>query len=276
MTITEIPYYHVDAFAERAFAGNQAAVMPLDAWLPDSVLTAIGAENNFAETAFIVPDSSGAADYELRWFTPTVEVRMCGHATLASGFVILSQNPDMERVTFSTRKAGILEVRRVKLADGNTGYAVALPLVQTVEMDFPAAAKAVGGAPVHIRGNVNEYYLLRYETADEVLALKPDMQALAKCGSDLFVATAPGADSTFGTDIVSRVFVPGAGIDEDPVTGSAHAVLAAYWPAEIGRNQFSAFQASARGGRLECALEGDRVWLTGRCVMVIEGKFYLS
>ncbi len=276
MTISEIPYYHVDAFAGRAFAGNQAAVMPLDAWLPDAVLTAIGAENNFAETAFIVPDASAAADYELRWFTPTVEVRMCGHATLASGFVVLSQNPEMERVTFSTRKAGILEVRRAKLADGNTGYAVALPLIKTDEMDFPDAAKAVGGAPVHIQGNAHEYYMLRYKTADEVLALKPDMHALAKCGNDLFVATAPNTDSAFGTDIVSRVFVPGAGIDEDPVTGSAHAVLAAYWPKEIGRNQFSAFQASARGGRLECAVEGDRVWLTGQCVMVVEGKFYLS
>lgn len=263
----DLSYYHVDAFADRPFTGNQAAVMPLDSWLDDAVLQAIGEENSFAETAFIVPDASSAADYELRWFTPTVEVRMCGHATLASGHIVLSQNPDMDRVTFRTRKAGILEVRR----EGES-YAVALPVIASEPMEFAAAAAAVGGAPLQIRGNPNQYYLLRYASADDIWALKPDMKALAPLGNDLFVATAPGE----GTDIISRVFVPGAGIDEDAVTGSAHALLAPYWAAELGRDSFTAFQASARGGYLGCQIEGDRVWLSGQCFTVVEGRFRLA
>jgi predicted PhzF superfamily epimerase YddE/YHI9 len=264
--MTDLPYYHVDAFADRPFTGNQAAVMPLDAWLDDAVLQAIGEENNFAETAFIVQDASGQADYELRWFTPTVEVRMCGHATLASGHVVLSQNPLMDGVTFRTRKAGILEVLRA-----GDGYALALPIIPSEQMDFVQAAKAVGGNPVHIRGNPNEYYLLRYESAEEIIALKPDMKALASLGNDLFVATAPGTE----TDIISRVFVPGAGIDEDAVTGSAHALLTPYWANELGRDHFTACQASARGGYLGCRRDGDRAWLSGKCVTVVEGKFTL-
>ena len=264
--MTSLPYFHVDAFADRPFTGNQAAVMPLDAWLDDAVLQAIGEENAFAETAFIVPDATGEADYELRWFTPTVEVRMCGHATLASGHVVLSQNPDIDRVTFRTRKVGILEVRR----DGE-GYAVALPTIPSEPMDFADAAKAIGGSPIAIRGNPDQYYLLRYASADEIWALKPDMKALAPLGNDLFVATAPGE----GTDIISRVFVPGAGINEDAVTGSAHALLAPYWAAELERDSFTAYQASARGGYLGCRLDGDKVWLSGKCVTVVDGKFYL-
>lgn len=264
--MTSLPYFHVDAFADRPFSGNQAAVMPLDAWLDDAVLQAIGEENAFAETAFIVPDATGEADYELRWFTPTVEVRMCGHATLASGHVVLSQNPDIDRVTFRTRKVGILEVRR----DGE-GYAVALPTIPSEPMDFADAAKAIGGSPIAILGNPDQYYLLRYASADEIWALKPDMKALAPLGNDLFVATAPGE----GTDIISRVFVPGAGINEDAVTGSAHALLAPYWAAELGRESFTAYQASARGGYLGCRLDGDKVWLSGKCVTVVDGKFYL-
>lgn len=192
---------------------------------------------------------------------------MCGHATLASGHVVLSQNPDMDRVTFRTRQVGILEVRR----EGE-GYAVALPTIPSEPMDFADAVKAVGGSPTHISGNPNQYYLLRYASADEIWALKPDMKTLATLGNDLFVATAPGDE----TDIVSRVFVPGAGIDEDAVTGSAHALLAPYWAAELGRDNFTAHQASARGGYLGCQIEDDRVWLSGRCFTVVEGRFRLS
>ena len=265
--MTDLSYYHVDAFADRPFTGNQAAVMPLTEWLDDAVLQAIGEENNFAETAFIVPDANGEADYELRWFTPTSEVRMCGHATLASGHIVLCQRPDLEIVRFRTRQAGILTVKRTA-----TGYQLDLPIIPTDAMDFPQAAVAVGGRPTHVRGNEHEYYLLRYETAAEILALSPDFKTLATLGNDLFVATAPGDE----TDVISRVFVPGAGIDEDPVTGSAHAVLAPYWAAELGRNRFTAFQASKRGGHVGCALSGDRVLLTGQCVTVVEGVFCLA
>lgn len=264
--MTNLPYFHVDAFADQPFKGNQAAVMPLDAWLDDAVLQAIGEENNFAETAFYIPDATGEADYELRWFTPSVEIRLCGHATLASGYIILSQNPDMDRVTFRTRKAGTLEVKR----EGSS-YAVALPAIPTEPVDLPEMAAAMGGKPLATRRNPDHYNLFRYATADEVLALKPDMKALAAFGDDSYTATAPGTD----TDIVSRVFVPGAGVDEDSVTGSAHAVLTPYWAAELGRDSFTAYQASARGGHLGCRLDGDRAWLSGQCFTVVEGRFRL-
>ena len=264
--MTDLPYFHVDAFADRPFTGNQAAVMPLDAWLDDDVLQAIGEENNFAETAFYIPDASGEADYELRWFTPAVEIRLCGHATLASGHIVLTQNPEIDSVTFRTHKAGILEVRR----EAN-GYAVALPTIRTEPTDYPEMTEAMGGKPLAMFRNADHYNLFRYASADEVLALNPDMKALAAFGDDSFTATAPGKD----TDIVSRVFVPGAGVDEDSVTGSAHAALTPYWAAELGRDSFTAYQASARGGYLGCRLDGDRVWLSGQCFTVVEGRFRL-
>lgn len=265
--MTELPYYHVDAFANRPFTGNQAAVMPLTQWLDDAVLQAIGEENNFAETAFYVPDATGEADYELRWFTPEVEIRLCGHATLASGHVILSENPALDRVTFRTRKAGVLEVRR----EGD-GYAVALPAIPTQQVDNPEMMAAMGGKPLAMRSNPDSYNMFVYATAAEILALKPDMKRLAVLGDDSFTATAPGE----GTDIVSRVFVPGAGVDEDSVTGSAHAVLTPYWADRLGRDSFTAYQASARGGYLGCRLDGERVWLSGHCFTVVKGVFRLG
>jgi predicted PhzF superfamily epimerase YddE/YHI9 len=271
--MTTLPYFHVDAFADRPFTGNQAAVMPLKEWLDDSILQSIAAENNFAETAFIVADPSGETDFELRWFTPTLEIRLCGHATLASAHIILSQDPSMDIVTFTTRKAGILSVERTILADGSAGYDMALPAIPTEPADLPEAAAAMGGNILETRRNPDHYNLFRYATAEEVMALKPDMKALVNAlGDDSFTATAPGID----TDIVSRVFVPGAGVDEDPVTGSAHCVLTAYWAEKLGRNSFTAYQASARGGYLGCRLEGDRAWLSGKCVTVVEGVFRLG
>lgn len=264
--MTTLPYFHVDAFADRPFTGNQAAVMPLNEWLGDAVLQAIAEENNFAETAFIVADPTGETDFELRWFTPTCEVRMCGHATLASGHIVLSQDAEMDLVTFRTRKAGILSVER-----DNDGYLLGLPAVATDKIDFPEAAAAIGGAPTEIRGNADEYYLLRYNSAEEILALTPDFPALAKLGRDLFVCTAPGKD----TDVISRVFVPGGGINEDPVTGAAHATITPYWAEQLGRNSFTAYQASARGGYLGCRLDGGKAWLNGKCITVVEGVFHL-
>ncbi|MCP5395628.1 MAG: PhzF family phenazine biosynthesis protein [Sphingomonadaceae bacterium] len=270
----KLPYWHVDAFADRPFAGNQAAVMPLEAWLADDVLLAIAEENNFAETAFLVKDASGAADWELRWFTPTCEIRLCGHATLASGHVLLDPANGFSaslaqagRVTFRTRLAGILEV--CSMAAG--GYEVALPAIPTEAQDFPEAAALLGGAPLEIRRNPDRYSLFVYGSEEEVRALSPDCRGLAELGDDSFTCTAPGHT----VDVVSRVFVPGAGVNEDPVTGSAHAVLTPYWTARLGRDSFSAYQASARGGHVACRLDGERVWLGGTCVTVVEGSFYL-
>lgn len=263
----KIPFQQVDAFADRPFTGNPAAVMPLEAWLDDAILQAIAAENNLAETAFIVPWLAGDADYELRWFTPAVEVELCGHATLATGHVLLSRNPEIDSVRFMTRQAGLLAVSR----DGD-GYRLTLPAWEMAEKALPQHVAALGGSPTETWSRDGGYALFRYATAQEVLALTPDFHAMKTLGNILFIATAPGTD----TDIVSRVFAPGAGIDEDPVTGSAHCLLATYWAKILGRNRFSARQASARGGFLGVELAGERVIVNGRCVTVIEGAFTLE
>lgn len=262
----KIPYWHVDAFATRTFGGNQAAVMPLEAWLPDETLLAIAAENLFAETAFVVADASGAADWELRWFTPTEEVRLCGHATLASGHVLLERDGG-ERVTFRTRRSGILEVRRAE-----TGYELALPAIATEPSEWPEAVALLGANPREVWRSPDRYGIYLFESEAEVRALAPDLRGLALLGSDQFICTAPGARS----DIASRVFVPGGGVDEDSFTGSAHAALAPFWAARLGRDTMTAHQASARGGDAVCRIDGDRVWLAGGCLTVVEGIFYLA
>jgi len=263
----KIPFQQVDAFADRPFTGNPAAVMPLEAWLDDTTLQAIAAENNLAETAFIVSWAGPEADFELRWFTPTVEVALCGHATLATGHVLLSRNMAVERVRFMTRRSGPLEVAR----DGE-GYRLALPAWDMAPKPLAEMAAALGGAPVETLWRDGGYALFRYDSAAEITALEPDFRAMRAFGDTLFIATAPGKES----DIISRVFAPGAGIDEDPVTGSAHCLLATYWAKQLGRDRFTAYQASARGGHLDVELAGDRVILGGKCVTVIEGVFTLS
>jgi PhzF family phenazine biosynthesis protein len=258
--MTELRFVQVDAFADRPFTGNPAAVMPLEDWLPDEILQAIAMENNLSETAFTVPAGDGEADYELRWFTPAVEVVLCGHATLASGHVLIGER---ERVRFRTRRAGLLEVAR----DGD-GYGMSLPAWKPEPKPLPAVVAALGCRPVETLWHPQRYGLVLVETEEEVRALQPDFRALAAEGDLLTIVTAPGRAS----DVVSRVFACGAGIDEDPVTGSAHAVLMPYWAERLGRNDaISFYQASRRGGQLTGRLDGDRVILTGRCVTVIEG-----
>lgn len=260
----ELPFYQVDAFAERPFGGNPAAVMPLDAWLPDETLQAIAAENNLSETAFTIR-ASGDADYELRWFTPTTEVALCGHATLASGHVLI----EGEQVRFRTRRAGVLVVARD--ADG---LSLDLPVTLVREADHPGLLEALG-TPAgqvflsHSGAEATAIILLPDEAA--VRACAPDMRALR--GIELMaIITAPGSGPH---DVVSRVFVPAWGVDEDPVTGSAHAALAPFWAERLGRDRFRAFQASRRGGRVGCRLAGERAVLTGGCLTVIDGRFRL-
>ena len=260
----EIPLYQIDAFADRVFAGNPAAVCPLDAWLPDAVMQAIAAENNLSETAFFV---GAGGDYELRWFTPAVEVDLCGHATLASAHVIFEHlEPGCRRVRFATR-SGILTVAR----DGDL-----------LAMDFPANPPQPCAAPADLAGALGaeprellctrDHYLVLLDDEDRVRALAPDPARIAALDRWAVIATAPGRRS----DFVSRFFAPRKGVPEDPVTGSAHCVLAPYWAARLGRTELAARQVSARGGRLRCRLQGDRVELAGRAAPFMQGTIRIG
>lgn len=255
--------YQIDAFTEQLFAGNPAAVCPLDAWPADEIMQAVAAENNLSETAFLVPEGEG---YRLRWFTPAVEVDLCGHATLATGHLLLNHLGGGDAVSFETR-SGTLVVSR----DGGEG---------TLAMDFPvlpvgerieAAASfstALGAAPAELY-KIREihgapYLLALFGSEAEVAALAPEFGEL---GANV-IATAPGDE----LDFVSRFFAPAAGIDEDPVTGSAHCTLTPFWAERLGKNELKARQISARGGDVGCRLEGERVVLTGRAVLYMAGE----
>jgi len=272
-----LPFHQIDAFADRPFTGNPAAVMPLDAWLDDATLLAIAAENNLAETAFIVATPGGIADYDLRWFTPAIEVALCGHATLASGHFALQAEPARKSVTFATRNAGILSVER-----DDAGYLLGLPAwpaeVRVTGAHRDAVAAALGAESIEVWARGNDYLVAIFAQAAEVRALAPDFRAVIalQAGADLLmIVSAPGTGDPSGADVVSRAFAPEAGIDEDPVTGSAHAILAPYWANRFGRTAFTAYQASKRGGHLGCRVAGDRVLLSGRCVTVIEAVLLL-
>jgi PhzF family phenazine biosynthesis protein len=260
-----IPFAQIDAFADTPFGGNQAAVMPLAAWLDDAVLLNIAQENNLSETAFIVASDEEGVDFDLRWFTPGAEVALCGHATLASGHFVLSSDTALSRVRFWTRQAGMLEVARA-----GSGYTLELPAWGPSPKAIPEIVAALNiESPVETLWHDKGYALVIVEEESVVRDLKPDFAALAAFPIVAIVAARGQA-----TDIVSRVFTPYYAINEDPVTGAAHAVMVPYWAKTLG-NSFTAYQASARGGKLTCRLEGDRVVLGGSCVTTIEGTFLL-
>jgi PhzF family phenazine biosynthesis protein len=257
-----LPFFQVDAFAEAPLTGNPAAVMPLDKWLDDAVMQAIAAENNLSETAFTVPSESGDFDFDLRWFTPTDEVDMCGHATLAAGHILMTG----ASVRFSTRSGLMTVAHRDELLE------LDMRAAKLAQVDEPELCAALGlpNSPVWLADGYNDAAIV--EVADEaaVRAVAPDFGKL-KHIHRMPVVTARGERH----DIASRVFVPYLGIDEDPVTGSAHAGLVPYWAERLGRGEFTAFQASARSGVLHCRQDGDRVVLGGRCRTVIVGQFQL-
>lgn len=271
--MAEYRFFQIDAFAERAMTGGPAAVMPLEAFLADDVMLAIAAENNLAETAFVVAKGGGA--FDLRWFTPLLEVPLCGHATLASAHALYSHlGFDGPEIGFDT-KSGRLTVKR--LADGR------------LEMDFPAQpprgvpmpeglAEALGATPKAVVAG--PYLMAIFETPDQVRALKPDLVRVnqisggATGGRGNLVCAAPGASEGF--DVVSRFFAPGSGIPEDPATGSAHCIIAPYFSKLLGKAELNCFQAyPGRGAHITTRLEGERVKLIGRGRTVIEGKFTL-
>jgi PhzF family phenazine biosynthesis protein len=261
----QLPIYQVDAFVtERPFSGNPAALCPLDAWLPDDVMQSIAAENNLSETAFFVPEGVG---YALRWFTPTTEVDLCGHATLASAYVVFRfLAPERRSVSFRTREAGVLTVAR----DGDL-LAMDFPARPPASCAAPAVlAEALGRPPAKILAARD--YLAVYETADEIAGLSPDFAAIAALDRFAVIATAPG-DS--GVDFVSRFFAPAKGVDEDPVTGSAHCTLIPYWAARLGKTRLEARQLSRRGGALSCTLDGDRVTMAGRTALYLTGTIVI-
>lgn len=255
-----VPIYQVDAFASRRFAGNPAAVMMLDHFPDDEALQAVAAENNLAETAFLVPDGE---DFLLRWFTPTVEVPLCGHATLASAAVVMERlAPHRERVVFHSA-SGALCVERT-----TTGYVMNFPTRMSEPVaPPPLLAEALGQGAVEVMADQFNYVAL-LETAEQVRCLTPDYAAIAKLDRSGLIVTAPGDG---GYDFVSRYFAPAKGIPEDPVTGGAHCALAPYWAKRLRKTAFRAYQASRRGGEIFCRLIGDRVELEGRCVFYLEG-----
>jgi PhzF family phenazine biosynthesis protein len=260
--MTTLPFFQVDAFADGPLTGNPAAVMPLDQWLDEQLMQRIAAENNLSETAFTVPSEREDADFDLRWFTPATEVELCGHATLASAHVLLAG----ETVRFSTR-SGILTVTR-----DDDLLQLDLPAAALSEVREPELCEALSlpDSPIWLASGCNDAAIIEVANESAVRSTAPDFGALAKIHR-MAIVTARGDRE----DVVSRVFVPYCGIDEDPVTGSAHAALVPYWARRLGRHHFTAFQASARGGLVECRETGDRVILGGKCVTVIEGHFQL-
>lgn len=261
----KIPLYWIDAFSRKAFRGNPAGVCPLKEWLPDPLMQQIAFENGIAETAFFVPVSEGR--YHLRWFTPKLEVDLCGHATLASAFVVLNElQPSSSQVIFDSKSGPLLVNRREERLELDFPARPAQP----VQEPPSALIKAVGGTAREIRSTLNAY-LFAYDTAEEVAALSPDFRILRGLGDVRVLATAPGKDC----DFVSRYFAAGAGVDEDPVTGSAHCTLVPYWAERLGKTTFHARQISARGGELWCELSSPRVKIAGHAVMYLRGSIEL-
>lgn len=258
-----LPLYQVDAFAARQFSGNPAAVCPLERWLPDDVMQSIAAENNLAETAFFVPNGDR---YHLRWFTPTVEVDLCGHATLGAAFVILNEiDKSANRVVFDTRSGELIVTREGDL------YSLDFPARPPVECTAHPRLFEALGAPAR-KVLAARDYLVIYETEDEVRALKPDMRLLATVDRFAVIVTAPGKTA----DFVSRFFAPAQGVPEDPVTGSAHCTLIPYWSARLGKKKLHALQVSPRGGELWCEDLGARVKISGKAARYLEGSIFLD
>jgi PhzF family phenazine biosynthesis protein len=262
-----LPIYQIDAFASAPFTGNPAAVMPLQAWLPDALMQKIAAENNLAETAFFVATPEAATDYLIRWFTPEAEIALCGHATLASADVIWRRLGFAKPVlSLATMTAGNLSVIR----DGDR-YALDFPAYVSEPFDVDEGFAVMMGLPPRATLEYQGYILAVYDSENEVASMTPDFSAMRKTGWEV-IATARGDT----VDFVSRFFAPSVGVDEDPVTGSAHCRLIPYWADRLGKTVLHARQISKRGGDLWCELRGNRVIMAGHCVEVMAGEFFIA
>lgn len=260
----KIPFYQVDAFTSKVFSGNPAGVCLLDEWIDDRYLQSIAAENNLSETAFLVQKGN---DFELRWFTPRVEVALCGHATLASAFVLFHcRKGALDAIRFETVKSGTLTVTKRD---------------DLLEMDFPVRPASPATPPAGLASALGVAPEGVYESAEDLMVVvdsettvrkaRPDSTALERLDCRGVIITAPGDRS----DFVSRFFAPRVGIPEDPVTGSAHCVLIPYWASVLGKEALHALQVSARGGELYCGLSDDRVTISGRSALYLEGMITL-
>jgi PhzF family phenazine biosynthesis protein len=262
-----LPLYQIDAFADKIFTGNPAGVCPLTQWLPDALMQAIAAENNVAETAFFVPRAGESNEFDIRWFTPAVEVALCGHATLASAHVLLHHlNFKGEEIIFHS-KSGALHVTRGEHNRLTLNFPSNPPRPLPVHPD--GLIDGLRATPLNILARPNADLIAVFSTEADVRALKPNFHHLGKVEYRGVVATAPGTGSV---DFVSRFFGPRVGIDEDPVTGSAHTQLIPYWAEKLGKTTLHARQVSARGGDLWCELHGDRVLISGQALTYLKGE----
>jgi len=259
------PIFKIDAFATKVFTGNPAAVMPMTNFPADATMQALAAENNLAETAFLVPEGR---DYRLRWFTPRVEVPLCGHATLASAAVVMERlDPGRKQVVFHSASGPLTVIRT------DAGYVMNLPARPSDPVAIPAGlTESLGVVPTEVWLNAFNYMAV-LENARTLREVHPDMASIARMDRPGVIVTAPG-DGAY--DFVSRYFAPAKGIPEDPVTGAAHCMLTPYWAERTGKTVFRAFQAARRGGEMICRLLGDRVELEGSCVFYLEGEVEVS
>lgn len=260
MTLT---IYQLDAFTSTVFAGNPAAVVPLTEWISDELMQKIAAENNLAETAFYVAEGE---QFHIRWFTPTVEVNLCGHATLATAYTIFEYANYPKSLIEFTSKSGILRVEK----KGDL-----LELDFPVDVPVPAETpqeyfEGLGIKPIETLKGISDYFLV-FENESQIKAIKPDFKTIAKVPCRGVIVTAKGDE----VDFVSRFFGPQSGIDEDPVTGSAHTTLTPFWATKLGKNTLSAKQISARGGELTCTLAGDRVKIAGKVAPYLKGEIFV-
>jgi len=262
----KIPVVQIDAFSDEPFSGNPAAVCSLDEWLPVETMQSIAAEMNLSETAFFVPRNNDVDEYDLRWFTPTVEVDLCGHATLASGHVVLSKlRPELNQVTFHTRSGALGVERRDDMLE--LDFPANPPSVLTDQNEISNVQTALGATPSEILHANTTVAVFDHES--QVAALQPDFEAVAKLKEPWLAATAPADGSEY--HFVSRFFVPTAGVNEDPATGSSHTILMPYWSERMHRTELVGRQISKRGGTMYCRLSGDRVKIAGNVVEVMSG-----
>lgn len=258
----QLPIYQVDAFTDKLFGGNPAAVVPLKSWIADDLMQKIAFENNLSETAFFVPSENG---FDIRWFTPTIEVNLCGHATLATAYVIFNVLKYPKNVVSFGSKSGILKVTKE-----DKWLELDFPVQETVLSETPEGLiESIGKKPTEIY-RASDDYMLVYSSQKDIEAIKPDFGALKHIKARGIIVTAKAKSKKI--DFVSRFFGPGSGIDEDPVTGSAHTKLVPYWAKLLGKTELTAEQISSRKGFLKCTLKNDRVLMAGKGKLYLKGK----